>query len=184
MCRWLAYYGDSIPIEALILRRQHSLIDQSLHSREERRRRTATALALAGTPNWEGYRACTKASSPPGTTATCASSRRTSRRRSFSRTSEHPPARPSRRRMRILSGTAAGFSCTMGWCESTHVCVVISCLQSTRRYFRRSRARATQRCSSTSRSRSASRMTPHSARAHGGLGRGSRRAPWSRASDS
>ena len=34
MCRWLAYYGDPIPIEALILRRQHSLIDQSLHSRE------------------------------------------------------------------------------------------------------------------------------------------------------
>jgi predicted glutamine amidotransferase len=34
MCRWLAYYGDPIPIEALILRRQHSLIDQSLHSRD------------------------------------------------------------------------------------------------------------------------------------------------------
>ena len=35
MCRWLAYYGDPIPIEALILRRKHSLIDQSLHSRDE-----------------------------------------------------------------------------------------------------------------------------------------------------
>jgi glutamine amidotransferase len=34
MCRWLAYYGDPIPIETLVLRRQHSLIDQSLHSRE------------------------------------------------------------------------------------------------------------------------------------------------------
>jgi glutamine amidotransferase len=34
MCRWLAYSGDPIPIEALVLRRQHSLIDQSLHSRE------------------------------------------------------------------------------------------------------------------------------------------------------
>ena len=34
MCRWLAYYGDPIPIEALILRRKHSLIDQSLHSRD------------------------------------------------------------------------------------------------------------------------------------------------------
>lgn len=33
MCRWLAYYGDPIPIEALVFRRQHSLIDQSLHSR-------------------------------------------------------------------------------------------------------------------------------------------------------
>ncbi len=33
MCRWLAYYGDPIPLEALLFRRQHSLIDQSLHSR-------------------------------------------------------------------------------------------------------------------------------------------------------
>jgi predicted glutamine amidotransferase len=34
MCRWLAYYGDPIPIAALVLQRQHSLIDQSLHSRD------------------------------------------------------------------------------------------------------------------------------------------------------
>ena len=34
MCRWLAYYGDSIPMEVLVLQRQHSLIDQSLHSRD------------------------------------------------------------------------------------------------------------------------------------------------------
>jgi predicted glutamine amidotransferase len=33
MCRWLAYYGDPIPLESLLFRRQHSLIDQSLHSR-------------------------------------------------------------------------------------------------------------------------------------------------------
>jgi len=33
MCRWLAYYGDPIPLEVLLFRRQHSLIDQSLHSR-------------------------------------------------------------------------------------------------------------------------------------------------------
>jgi glutamine amidotransferase len=32
VCRWLAYYGDPIPIDALVFRRQHSLIDQSLHS--------------------------------------------------------------------------------------------------------------------------------------------------------
>jgi predicted glutamine amidotransferase len=34
MCRWLAYYGDPIPIETLVLQRENSLIDQSLHSRE------------------------------------------------------------------------------------------------------------------------------------------------------
>jgi glutamine amidotransferase len=33
MCRWLAYYGDPIPIDLLVFRRTHSLIDQSLHSR-------------------------------------------------------------------------------------------------------------------------------------------------------
>ncbi len=32
MCRWLAYYGDPIKVEALLLRRDHSLIDQSLNS--------------------------------------------------------------------------------------------------------------------------------------------------------
>ena len=33
MCRWLAYYGDPIPIELVLFGPQHSLIDQSLHSR-------------------------------------------------------------------------------------------------------------------------------------------------------
>jgi glutamine amidotransferase len=33
MCRWLAYSGDPIPIEWLVFQPQHSLIDQSLHSR-------------------------------------------------------------------------------------------------------------------------------------------------------
>jgi predicted glutamine amidotransferase len=33
MCRWLAYYGDPIPLELLLFGRTHSLIDQSLHSR-------------------------------------------------------------------------------------------------------------------------------------------------------
>ena len=32
MCRWLAYYGDPVPIETFVLRRKHSLIDQSLNS--------------------------------------------------------------------------------------------------------------------------------------------------------
>ncbi len=34
MCRWLAYSGDPIPIEWLLLAPKHSLIDQSLHSGE------------------------------------------------------------------------------------------------------------------------------------------------------
>ena len=33
MCRWLAYSGTSIPLEELLLKRDRSLIDQSLHAR-------------------------------------------------------------------------------------------------------------------------------------------------------
>src|SRR5215218_1289301 len=33
MCRWLAYSGDPIPIEWLVLQPEYSLIDQSLHAR-------------------------------------------------------------------------------------------------------------------------------------------------------
>jgi predicted glutamine amidotransferase len=33
MCRWLAYSGSPVPIDDLLFRPEHSLIDQSLHSR-------------------------------------------------------------------------------------------------------------------------------------------------------
>lgn len=33
MCRWLAYTGNPIQLEAVLFRAEHSLIDQSLHSR-------------------------------------------------------------------------------------------------------------------------------------------------------
>jgi glutamine amidotransferase len=33
MCRWLAYSGNPIQLETILFRAQHSLIDQSLHSR-------------------------------------------------------------------------------------------------------------------------------------------------------
>jgi predicted glutamine amidotransferase len=33
MCRWLAYSGSPIPLEELLYKSQHSLIDQSLHAR-------------------------------------------------------------------------------------------------------------------------------------------------------
>jgi len=34
MCRWLAYSGSPIRLEELLVKRDRSLIDQSLHSRE------------------------------------------------------------------------------------------------------------------------------------------------------
>jgi predicted glutamine amidotransferase len=33
MCRWLAYSGNPIQLETVLFRAQHSLVDQSLHSR-------------------------------------------------------------------------------------------------------------------------------------------------------
>ena len=33
MCRWLAYSGTPIRLEELLVKRDRSLIDQSLHSR-------------------------------------------------------------------------------------------------------------------------------------------------------
>ena len=33
MCRWLAYSGSPIALETVLLEPEHSLIDQSLHSR-------------------------------------------------------------------------------------------------------------------------------------------------------
>ena len=33
MCRWLAYFGDPIPMEWVVLQPKHSLLDQSLHAR-------------------------------------------------------------------------------------------------------------------------------------------------------
>ena len=29
MCRWLAYSGKSVPLEAVLFQQEHSLIDQS-----------------------------------------------------------------------------------------------------------------------------------------------------------
>lgn len=33
MCRWLAYFGDPLPLEDLLYKPEHSLIDQSLHAK-------------------------------------------------------------------------------------------------------------------------------------------------------
>ena len=33
MCRWMAWHGQNVPIEELLFKTQHGLVDQSLHSR-------------------------------------------------------------------------------------------------------------------------------------------------------
>ena len=56
MCRWLAYSGTSIPLEELLVKRDRSLIDQSLHAKagrhhhERRRLRRRLVRRGGGTP--------------------------------------------------------------------------------------------------------------------------------------
>ena len=77
------------------------------------RRRTATGSGSAGTASAR-RRASSTASSRPGTTGTCASSRRTSSRGSCSRTSAPRRDRRCSRRTATRSVTGAGSGCTTG----------------------------------------------------------------------
>ena len=88
MCRWLAYYGDPIPIETLVFRRQNSLIDQSLHSRMGATTTNGDGFGIGWYTKLGGVPAVYRSVHPAcGTTATCASSRPTSPRPSSSPTS-------------------------------------------------------------------------------------------------
>ena len=69
MCRWLAYSGSPIRLEELLLKRDRSLIDQSLHSRLGATTTNGTASASAGTTT-PTRRGSTAASIRPGTTRT------------------------------------------------------------------------------------------------------------------
>ena len=53
MCRWLAYSGTPIRLEELLVKRDRSLIDQSLHSRlgATTTNGAATTTALGGGPD-------------------------------------------------------------------------------------------------------------------------------------
>ena len=53
MCRWLAYSGNRIPMEALLFRPQHSLIDQSMASHSAETPTNADGFGLG----WYGDRA-------------------------------------------------------------------------------------------------------------------------------
>ena len=52
MCRWMAYSGNRIPMEALLFRPQHSLIDQSMASRSAETPTNADGFGLG----WYGDR--------------------------------------------------------------------------------------------------------------------------------
>ena len=122
MCRWLAYSGDPIPLEALIVQRKYSLIDQSLHSRLGATTtngdgfgvgwydgvRPEPALYRSVHPAWNDRNLRELASH---VSSPCSS-----------RTSAPRRGRLCRRRTRTPSATDAGSSCTTGPSGSSRAC--------------------------------------------------------------
>ena len=77
MCRWLAYSGSPITLETVLFEPEHSLIDQSLHSRMALKRPMATDSALGGTVMINGRESIARRILP-GTIKTCESLQPTS----------------------------------------------------------------------------------------------------------
>ena len=79
MCRWLAYSGSPVLLEELLYKPQHSLIDQSLHSTLGAETTNGDGFGIGWYGAERDARRLPQRSSRPGTTGTCATSRRTSR---------------------------------------------------------------------------------------------------------
>ena len=118
MCRWLAYYGDPIPLEALLFRRA-ALADRPEpplaarrddHERRRLRCRLVRRRGRAGPLPQRPSRLERPEPARPRGAHLCA--------RSSSRTSAPRPGRRSRRRTATRSGTGAGCSCTTARCAS------------------------------------------------------------------
>jgi len=120
MCRWLAYSGSPVRIEDLLYRPQHSLIDQSLHSRlgAETTNGDGFGIGWYGVGDTPGV---FHSVDPHGTIATCANWRGTSSRHSYSRTSARHRAPRSSRRTATRSATDRGYGCTTVFCATSHV---------------------------------------------------------------
>ena len=174
MCRWLAYSGSPILLREALYTPAHSLVDQSLHSR-----------LGAETTNGDGFGVGWYGDTPiPGVFHSTepawndqqpARARRphqlvallhphTSRDRQRRATDQLPPLPP-----RALAVHAQRLHQRRSPPSSA-----TSCSPSIRRCTRRSRARPTPRCCSSSRSRSACRTTPGRDRAGDRSGRSDR----------
>ena len=99
MCRWLAYLGSPLALEDVLVRPNHSLIDQSLLARDLYLPGDPLASQFRGSAfptNGDGFgvrgraagarSASTARSNPPGTARICATSPHRSSRAAFSRT--------------------------------------------------------------------------------------------------
>ena len=113
MCRWLAYSGTPIRLEELLVKRDRSLIDQSLHSRLGATTTNGDGFGVGwyddtGTPRL--YRSIHPAWNDRNLRELAAGISSPS----SSHTSARRQGRRSRRRTRIRSGTGSGSGCTTG----------------------------------------------------------------------
>ena len=112
MCRWLAYYGDPIPIETLVFRRQHSLIDQSLHSRMGATTTNGDGFGIGWYNRLGGTPAVYRSVHPAWNDRNLRELAAHVSSPLFFAHIEPRPERPCRRRTRIRFDMGAGSSCT------------------------------------------------------------------------
>ena len=120
MCRWMAWRGQRCRRGAAVqdaARADRSELALPHGRRDDQRRRLRPGLVRAGVGP-----AVYHSVSPAWGTRTCASSRRTSRRRCSSRTCAPPPAPPCSRPTATRSATATGCSCTTASSTSSTRC--------------------------------------------------------------
>src|SRR5215217_912869 len=112
MCRWLAYSGSPLLIEELLYRPDHSLIDQSLHSRLGVETTNGDGFGLGWYAPILRPPPSSTQSNPHGTTATSERSPHTSNHRCSWPTSVPLQARRFSRLTATLSVTAGGCGST------------------------------------------------------------------------
>ena len=111
--------GAPILLEELLYKPDHSLIDQSLHSRLGVETTNGDGFGVGWYGATSETPASSEASSRPGTTATCARSPPTSSRRCSSRTSAPRPGRLSSRPTATRSATKSGCGSTTASCATS-----------------------------------------------------------------
>jgi hypothetical protein len=153
MCRWLAYSGSPIPLEELLYKPDHSLIDQSLHAQLSGQTANGDGFGVgwygAGAEPVRTPRPSFGASCRLGTIATCVKLPGTSTRRSSSHMSAPRQGRPSSRPTATRSATAAGSGYTTASYAISPVSNANSHSPSTSRCTRVSRDPQIRSCCST-----------------------------------
>ena len=111
MCRWIAYRGETIPLEQYVTAPAHSLVVQSQRALESTAATNGDGFGMGWYANTASP-GSTARSARPGRTRTCAISAAISARISILPMCAPRPARRSRARTAIPLPAAAGCSCT------------------------------------------------------------------------